>query len=913
MQTHGGAPAATAIEGSERVFHAELTVDWNKDGRYTHPLSDLSSFISSATTDRSLRGSAPEAVLLIEGASAAELVVTLHGDYQGLSFAGIFSPYQQRSPFFQTNIIGAEITYRLGVQTSAGVVWYPQFVGNIRTITPNRADGTVEITALDRVETLRRPVQLPPWAISEFHQSRGVIQAQLCNTQWVIDHCLRQSDTSPTPYRPADLDTEVQSPRFGHDGRQLWVSGTGSYLPTIGWVDSGENQQFPLTESTGTPMFDRSGSVHPASPNPEVAPLALTANADDAGQSLRYWIADRGAVAIGDTHVFGFTLITRGRNGSYYKTAGTQDVMTVRVGFNHVVRIRIGAGKVWTDRVDPRGGIVSSTQFNLPVTGDYVRIWAAWQFGNTFDGSGNTQCFIKVGSGGSAVWQIVGPAVTTPLPLEDNYGLVTLTHNVGIQDAFYSGLNNGGDGSTPYDVLTDTRPTGVPAKYVAVLDEGLNRFSFMPTKKSDDAWQIITEAAGAEFGSVFWDETGMFRFWNYQRILDLQDTLVRTLTLDELTGLKITNSLDSVRNIWSVEAKRRQAVIGSVFQATSVDQFYVAGGDVARFTIWMDDVMSVNTADPTRYTSTAGHPTLPRWTDDVQHGYVIQWLIGGVWQEADARTVGFTNFISQFDASGFLFLEVGNAWPEPVRLARNGGQPALRLSGNRIADFPALTFSHRDQTSVDEYGPRNLPLTGNWVQDQYNAAQMIDTLMPRTVRPAPTTDAITIAGDPRLQLGDTIGIRDEDGFGQLAAVQTYGIRREYNRDGGLTDTLTVELTRRRIVFENATNVDIPDKGPAVTSTITVSGIPGIPSSVVRVGVDIKHSYRGDLEIDLIASGGRTFRLKNSDSTNSEDNVITTYTVNASSSPASGAWQLRVRDVFQDDTGFIDSWRLTFLV
>lgn len=910
MQTHGGAPAATAIESHERVFLAELKVDWNKDGRYTHPLSDLSPFVSTATTDRSLRGSAPEAVLLIEGASAAELVVTLHGDYQGLSFAGIFSPYQQRSPFFQSNIIGAEVTYRLGVQTSAGVVWYPQFVGNIRTITPDRADGTVEITALDRVETLRRPVQFPPWAISEFHLSRGVIQAQLCNTQWVIDHCLRQSDTSPTPYRPVDLDTEVQSP-IRLDGRQLWVSGTGSYLPTIGWVDSGENQLFPLTESTGTPMFDRSGSVHPDSPNPEVAPLSLTAHADEAGRTLRYWIADRGAVSIGDTHVFGFTLITRGRNGSYYKTAGTQDVMTVRVGFNYVVRIRIGAGKVWTDRVDPRGGIVSSTQYNLPLTGDHVRIWAAWQFGNIFDGSGNTQCIIRVGTDGSTGWQIVGPAVTTPLPIEDNYGLVTLIHNVGIQDAFYSGLN--GDGATPYDILTDTRPTGVPAKYVAVLDEGLNRFSFMPAQKSDDAWQIITDAAGAEFGSVFWDETGVFRFWNFERILSLQDTIVRTLTLDDVTGLKITNSLDSVRNIWSVEAKRRQAVVGRVFEATSVDQFYVDGGGVTRFTIWMDDVMSVNTADPARYTSTAGHPTLPHWTDDVQHGYVIQWLIGGAWQEADARTVGFTNFISRFDASGFLFLEVGNAWPEPVRLARNGGRPALVLSGNRIADSPALTFSHRDQTSIHEYGPRNLPLTGDWFQDQYNTAQMIDTLMPRTVKPAPTTDAITIAGDPRLQLGDTIGLQDEDGFGRLAALQIYGIRREFSRDGGLTDTLTIELTRLRKVFENATNADIPDSGPAVTSTITVGGIPGSASSAVKVGVDIKHTFRGDLEIDLIAPSGTTFRLKNSDSTDSGDNVITTYTVNASSSPASGTWQLRVRDVFSADTGFIDSWRLTFLI
>ncbi len=54
----------------------------------------------------------------------------------------------------------------------------------------------------------------------------------------------------------------------------------------------------------------------------------------------------------------------------------------------------------------------------------------------------------------------------------------------------------------------------------------------------------------------------------------------------------------------------------------------------------------------------------------------------------------------------------------------------------------------------------------------------------------------------------------------------------------------------------------------------------------------------------------TYRLKNT-SNDSADNVIATYTVNASSEVANGTWQLRVRDLFSADTGFIDSWRLTF--
>lgn len=112
-------------------------------------------------------------------------------------------------------------------------------------------------------------------------------------------------------------------------------------------------------------------------------------------------------------------------------------------------------------------------------------------------------------------------------------------------------------------------------------------------------------------------------------------------------------------------------------------------------------------------------------------------------------------------------------------------------------------------------------------------------------------------------------------------------------------------------FENTTDVAIPDAGSAVTSSIAVTGVTGNAPSDLKVGVDIKHTYRGDLQIDLVAPDGTTYRLKNTSSGDSADNVITTYTVNASSEVANGTWQLRVRDYYRADTGYIDSWRLTF--
>ncbi|GAA3002807.1 M4 family metallopeptidase [Streptomyces drozdowiczii] len=113
------------------------------------------------------------------------------------------------------------------------------------------------------------------------------------------------------------------------------------------------------------------------------------------------------------------------------------------------------------------------------------------------------------------------------------------------------------------------------------------------------------------------------------------------------------------------------------------------------------------------------------------------------------------------------------------------------------------------------------------------------------------------------------------------------------------------------VFENNTAVAIPDHGSAVTSSITVSGRTGNAPSTLKVGVDITHTYRGDLVIDLVAPNGTTYRLKNSSSSDSADNVQTTYTVNASSVAANGTWKLKVQDVYSGDTGKINSFKLTF--
>ncbi|MFF5487393.1 M28 family metallopeptidase [Streptomyces virginiae] len=112
-------------------------------------------------------------------------------------------------------------------------------------------------------------------------------------------------------------------------------------------------------------------------------------------------------------------------------------------------------------------------------------------------------------------------------------------------------------------------------------------------------------------------------------------------------------------------------------------------------------------------------------------------------------------------------------------------------------------------------------------------------------------------------------------------------------------------------FENTADVNIPDSpAAAVSSPITVSGVTGNAPATTKVDVNIVHTYRGDLVVDLVAPDGTVYNLHNR-SGGSADNLVQTYTVNASSEVANGVWNLRVKDTAAQDVGYINSWKITF--
>ena len=127
-----------------------------------------------------------------------------------------------------------------------------------------------------------------------------------------------------------------------------------------------------------------------------------------------------------------------------------------------------------------------------------------------------------------------------------------------------------------------------------------------------------------------------------------------------------------------------------------------------------------------------------------------------------------------------------------------------------------------------------------------------------------------------------------------------------------TATLTLTVAGVNTSGCTATNdkdVAIPDAGAAVYSDILIANCDRNASDSSTAEVHIKHSYRGDLKIDLIAPDGTSYKLKAADVNDDGVNVDATYKVNLSAKAANGTWRLKVQDLYAGDSGNIDTWTL----
>ena len=178
---------------------------------------------------------------------------------------------------------------------------------------------------------------------------------------------------------------------------------------------------------------------------------------------------------------------------------------------------------------------------------------------------------------------------------------------------------------------------------------------------------------------------------------------------------------------------------------------------------------------------------------------------------------------------------------------------------------------------------------------------------------APTSFTLATAGETR-----TVTVAIAAGANSLAAGIYSGNVTFAKSDGTTPTTRSVALDVGRTVY-SATDCPITVADNSTNySYITVYD--NVCIADVDVNVDITHTYKGDLYVELLSPSGTTVILHNRTGTGT-DNIVATYdddgagTLPAGAlsdfdfSQSAGVWRLRVSDQASTDTGVLNGWSL----
>jgi PKD repeat protein len=273
------------------------------------------------------------------------------------------------------------------------------------------------------------------------------------------------------------------------------------------------------------------------------------------------------------------------------------------------------------------------------------------------------------------------------------------------------------------------------------------------------------------------------------------------------------------------------------------------------------------------------------------------------WDFGDGATSTAANPSHTYAASGTYSVKLtvtdngglSNTKTQSVTVSSGGGN--VLTKGVAATNLSAATGAYVKYTMVVPAGATNLAFTlsgGTGDADMYVKFGSEPTDSVYDCRPYKSGNAETCTFAAPSAGTYYINLK---AYSTFSGVSLLG---DYSTGGGGTQT-----------YSNTSDYTIPDNNTTgISSPITVSGRSGNAPANASISVNVVHTYVGDLKLDLIAPDGSVYSLR-SNTGGSADNIVETYTKDLSTEALNGTWKLRVIDSAGADTGYINSWSVTF--
>lgn len=702
-------------------------------------IDDLTDQVSSLEIDQSITTDLPDATQLVTGYAVAELKVELKASSDlRRTAAAQYSPYNTSSPLYGKVEQGSPVAAAFGMRTAAGIEVLPAFTGQVRELTTN-VDAP-SLYALDPSERMRGRAAVPLLVIDNGLAGGGLTQAAIksdFNAQAIVDYLARAAGFYASPAPRATC--------------RLSMTCHGYPLPDVGSLESAYG-------------FDGSSGTY----------FPLTYTDGKFGLALAFAQTTNVGALFGPGPD-----LTTNNGGTMLLECWTISGVTANTAFSHIQLNGTGGGVFVALRIDSTDHLAVHAQRAsggsvITLTGPVVPRDSAWHYIGAFISFTSTSMDVtwRV-DGSSSSGSVASGSVTGQDPLFDAY-----IHPAWPIEAIQASAE------TTATWLDSFVPT-------ALIDTSKLILTASPVLNDDVAiWDVLTDIAAAEAGTMYFDESGRFVYRNldYPR-LKANVVQLTMSSRDSLLNATIDRAIDQVLNriIATVKKPTVGAYNSALWRAPSV--FSVPGGQST--VMWADLTSSSAAIAPFAYLmrSLADNVLVSRFTaaanPDGSGSMITSGLRCTLEQFGDTRVKATITNSNAFTA--WIVVPAGFVNDTP-------GQPGLIIAGSPLdwSTTTDTTLDYSDPASVARYREQVYKIPeNNWLQDAAGGAAIVQAKLASLRKPRPLITNLEVVGDPRLQLLDRIILTDPDTgltFGE--EYQLFGKRSRID-DSGFTQTLTV--------------------------------------------------------------------------------------------------------------------------